>query len=192
MNFLKSMSDFLAVEDPPASCDVIAVLAGPVERKSYGLELFRRSVAPRLVLSVARFDVGRTAALLHGAQELIALRDKTPAQERHFWVDYENARRTIVPARLPRTGTFGELQALASYLAPYTPEKIALVSTSIHLRRIRFCCSRIAFFAQAYVSLLAVPESDSSFRRNGWWMRSTDCHYLLSEYAKLLAYRLLY
>lgn len=189
---LKSICEFMVMEDPVTPCDLIFVLAGRMERKSYGLQLFRQGVAPRLILSVGRSEVRQTAALLLQGPELIAIRDKTPPAERHFWVDLADGRTTISLARLKRIGTYEELKALAARLAAQPPTSIALISTSIHLRRIRYCCSRIPFFTERNVCLWPVPEQRSSFQRNAWWRRPADVHYLTSEFVKLAGYHLLY
>lgn len=189
---LKSLSDFLVTEGTVAPCDLIFVLAGVMDRKFYGLELFRQGLAPRLILSVGRSEVRQTAAILIDGPELINLRDRTPPEERHFWVDFEGQKTTISLARLERIGTFEELKGIAAYLASQPPASVALVSTSIHLRRIRFCCSRIPFFAERKVPLWAVPEEQSSYKRNAWWKRRADGLYMISEYLKLVGYRLRY
>jgi hypothetical protein len=190
---LSQLSDFLAAQDPVAPCDLIFVLAGVMDRKFYALELFRQGMAPRLILSVGRSEVRQTAAILNNGQELISLRDRTPPDDRHFWVDCGGPEMTISLAQLKRIGTFEELEGIATYLAASNPPaSIALVSTSIHLRRIHFCCSRIPFFAERKVSLCAVPESKSSHKRNGYWRRWDDSRYLISEYVKLAGYHLLY
>lgn len=191
MSILTAAWDFLATEQPLGPCDLIFVFAGVMDRKPYGLELLRRGLAPRLVLSVGRSEVRQTAQLT-GTPELLALRDQTPPNRRHFWVEVENERARIARAELERLGTFTELKALAGYLAPRPPAKIALVSTSIHLRRVGFCCSRIPFFAERDVMLWAVPEDASSFRREHWWKRGTHWRYVAMEYAKLGAYSLLH
>lgn len=189
---LKSLSDFLVTEGTVAPCDLIFVLAGVMDRKFYGLELFRQGLAPRLILSVGRSEVRQTAAILIDGPELINLRDRTPPEERHFWVDFEGQKTTISLAQLERIGTFEELKGIAAYLASQPPASVALVSTSIHLRRIRFCCSRIPFFAERKVPLWAVPEEQSSYKRNAWWKRRADGLYMISEYLKLVGYRLRY
>lgn len=189
---MKSAADFLVLDNPITPCDLIFVLAGLPERKSYGLKLFQQSVAPRLVLSVSRFDVRHTVPLLTEGAELIALRDATPADERHFWIDFASGRRLISRAAVKRTGTYGELDAIAAYLASQSLARIALVSTSIHLRRVRFCCSRIPYFQGKQIYFWAVPDEMSSFQRSGWWKSRADWLYLVSEYAKLVGYRLIY
>lgn len=181
----------LIAEQLPAGCDLIFVLAGAMERKSYGIELFFKHATPRLIVSVGRFEVTYTATLIE-SPELIALRDRTPADQRHFWIDFENGQMIISPARLRRIGTFEELEALADYLLRKPPACVALVSTFVHLRRIRFCCRRIPFFAERTVWLLPVPDQKSSFKRAGWWKRGSHWLYLFSEWVKLAGYRLRY
>ncbi|MBZ5531479.1 MAG: YdcF family protein [Acidobacteriia bacterium] len=191
MSILDAVSNVLIANEVPGPCDLIFVLAGRPERKDYGLELFQRGLAPRLILSVGRFEVRQTAAAFE-LPELISMRDKTQPFQRHFWMDFTKGSRQVRLAGLKRHNTFWELSALAGYLAPEPPRSIALVSTSIHLRRIRFCCRRIPFFQERTVFFLAVPEEASSFQRDTWWKRKGHWSYVAQEYVKLAGYHLLY
>ncbi len=47
---LTRLFDFLSVAEPPVPSDAIVVFAGRPERKRYGLELFKRGLAPALAL----------------------------------------------------------------------------------------------------------------------------------------------
>ena len=193
MNFPGFLWQFLASGEQPAnSCDLIFVLAGLPERKEYGWHLFRRGLAPRLMLSVGRFEVRSSAISPVPVPQIIGMRDKLPPSKRHFWIDVTEYHPIVVPASLPGSGTYGELHALASYLSPAPPKRIGLVSTSIHLRRVRYCCSQIPFFKSRELQFVAVPEEQSSFQRDGWWKRAGHWRYLLSEYVKLAGYRLIY
>src|ERR1035438_7158796 len=49
----------LTRNDSVQPVDLIFVMAGRMERKHYGLELYRAGVAPQLVLSVGRFEVSK-------------------------------------------------------------------------------------------------------------------------------------
>lgn len=191
MNILKPVCDFLASDDVPTRCDVIIVLAGRPERKPYGFELFQQGLAPRLIFSVGRFEVRQTAAAFE-LPGLVSTRDKTQPSQRHFWVDFKDGQREVRVAGLKRHNTFWELSALADYFATDPPRSIALVSTSIHLRRMRFCCRRIPFFQERTVFFLAVPEEASSFRCDRWWKRADHWSYVAQEYLKLAGYRLIY
>ena len=192
LHLLTSLYDFLDVSEQPMSCDLIVAVAGREERKSFAMDLFQRGLAPRLILSVARYEVRRTTALPIPGPELLALRDATPAPNRHFWIDISNRETSIRRAQLRKTGTWGELRGLAAYLSPHSVRKIALISTALHLRRIQFCCSRIPFFRDKDMVFWAAPGGDSSIHRDQWWRHARSCKYLLSEYVKLGGYKLLY
>jgi hypothetical protein len=192
LHLFTSLYDFLDVSQRLQSCDLIVAVAGRPERKSFALECFQQGLAPRLILSVARYEVRRTAALAVPGPELLAVRDATPPADRHFWIDFADGETLIRRAQLKKTGTFGELQALAEYLDSHSSSKIALISSSLHLRRIQFCCSRIPFYRTSKVLFWAAPASDSSISREQWWRHGAGCKYLLSEYIKLAGYKLLY
>src|SRR5580700_9960394 len=73
----------LVRNDPPAPADLIFVLSGKMERKVYAIELYQAGIAPRLLLSIGRFEVSKMRAIgFEKADELIALRDRTPADQR--------------------------------------------------------------------------------------------------------------
>ena len=191
--FLNRLCSFLAPEDPLSASDVIFVCAGRPERKPYGLQLFREGLAPRLILSVGRFEI-REVKKLHlsddgGFRDLVS---QTPAASRHFFLDFRNGRPHASLQKLKRGSTFRELQALAEFLKLDAPSTLTLISTSIHLRRIKMCCHKIPFFREWQIFLRAVPEEISSFRRYEWWKRPYEREYLRMEYAKLLAYSILY
>src|SRR6266850_957012 len=77
----------LSRDDPVRPVDLIFVMAGRMERKQYGLELFRGGVSPKLVLSIGRFEVSKMRNFdLEGIDELVALREQTPPDERHFFM----------------------------------------------------------------------------------------------------------
>src|ERR1035438_4258492 len=69
----------LTRNDSVQPVDLIFVMAGRMERKHYGLELYRAGLAPRLVLSVGRFEVSKMSQLgLECVDQLKSLRDDTP------------------------------------------------------------------------------------------------------------------
>ncbi len=50
---------WLSPADRARPADLIFVLAGQMSRKHYALQLFRAGLAPRLLFSVSRFEIGR-------------------------------------------------------------------------------------------------------------------------------------
>ena len=182
---------FLCLQDAPQQCDLILVLAGRPERKAFGLELYRQQLAPELVVSVSRSEV-RYAAQELSLPELLQVRDATPPKQRHFWIRLSEKPASIERAFIKRSSTFWELQAFAKLLHNQLPPTVAIVSTSIHLRRVRYCCGRIAALSKTNVLFLAVPDEMSSFVLARWWKRRGHWPYLLREYIKLAGYKLLY
>lgn len=184
------LCDYLALDDLPSQSDLIFVLAGRPERKAYGLQLFQQGIAPRLVLSVGRFEVRRMDAF--GFQDLNMremVKHMTP-KDRHFFVEISDGSRTVTPARIKRVGTFGELAALATYFGERQIKTLTVISTSVHLRRVRLCCRKISALRRLNISYVPVPEGLSSFQRGAWWKKLDQWSYIGSEYLKLLAYQL--
>ena len=92
-------------------------MAGRMERKQYGLELYRAGIAQRLVLSVGRFEVSKMSRLeLDGFRELVALRERTQPDERHFFTRVDLSGIHIERAKLQRWSTYGEALGLRQFL----------------------------------------------------------------------------
>jgi hypothetical protein len=174
--------------DSPAPADVIFVLAGRHERKSYGLQLFRDGLAPRLILSVGRFEVRKMGSLGFEGLELHERAARLPPGNRHFFIDIVGNSHRVITRPDAGKGTYAELLSLSRYFEPEPPGSLLLVSTSIHLRRIRFCCRRVTSFAGVRLRYLSVPEQMSSFRRDGWWKRRDQWSYVIREYGKLAVF----
>jgi hypothetical protein len=192
-SLVRSLCDFLSVDEAPRASDLIFVLAGRPERKTYGLELFREGFAPRLILSVGRFEVRQVARLgLGGDFGLRELAARTPASQRHFFLDLTHDSRQAGLAGMRHSGTYEELSQFAAYLSSAAITSVTFVSTSIHLRRVRWCCQRIPGLRKRTMRYVPVPENASSFQREGWWKRPDHWSYLVSEYAKLVVYSVRY
>jgi hypothetical protein len=120
--------------------DAIFVFAGRESRKRFGVELFRRGVAPRLVLSVGRFEWRRFPDLgLSGDGGLTELVSRTPPEERHFFVDIgpEGAHCERVP--VGPLGTWSESRALARFVVRESVRQLIVVSHRQHLYRCLLC-----------------------------------------------------
>lgn len=190
--FPDAICDYLTVRDRPASSDLIFVLGGRLERKLYGLKLFKEGLAPRLILSVGRFEVRKTEQLGFEDLQLRGLSARMPPAERHFFIELSHNVRRVIPARVQRTGTYGELCALTALVGDPVIQSLILVSTSVHLRRVRLCCRRMNALRQRQIRYVPVPEELSSFRCEAWWTRPDHWSYVAAEYAKLTAYFVVY
>ncbi|HXL22035.1 MAG TPA: hypothetical protein VOA78_06195 [Candidatus Dormibacteraeota bacterium] len=142
--------------------DVVFVLAGEPQRKIHGLELYRAGYAPRILLSVGRFEIRRFAELDlpyppgSAPIDLLAARPISP-RGRHFFVTFsadEVSFEKIAPGWL---GTLREIRALAKW-CKQRPEitSLIMVSSGYHLRRVRLCC-RALLPKAIRVTYAAVP-----------------------------------
>ena len=185
--------EYLAQNNPIQPSDLIFVMAGKMERKQYGLELYQAGVAPILVISIGRFEVSKLSRIcLDRANAIIALRDKTPPAERHFFWLADDAGIHIEKAELPVWNTYGEAIGLRQYLARnhVQARKILVVSTDVHLRRVACTFTKVFGDSVEFV-YCAVPLRLATLKQRRWWMRKENLCFVLKELSKLLGYRLI-
>src|SRR4051812_31494237 len=191
-SLLLKLYESLTRQDAVQRSNMIYVMAGRPERKRYGLELFRKGVAPRLLLSVGRFEVSKMAELpIPGIAELASIRDATAPGERHFFVELSAAGTNIQNARLTEWNTYGEIAGLRRFLAGEKLQRVLVVSTDVHLRRVAFTFRRIFGRSSAEFLYCPVPASLQALKKAGWWTRREDRRFVLSEAVKLAGYHVL-
>jgi hypothetical protein len=167
-------------------------MAGLTERKPYGLTLFREGLAPLLIVSVGRFGVSKMRHLqFPGAEELVQLRDRTPPDERHFFMEFDSSGMRTRKVKLARWNTYGEVLALWEYLNGRNPARVMVISTDIHLRRVALTFSKIFGRTSRQFLFCPVPPDLSSLQRHRWWSRANDRRYVLKETLKLAGYRII-
>lgn len=175
-----------------APADLIFVMAGRMERKQYGLELYRAGAAPWLALSVGRFEVNRMRGLdWEGFDDLVALRNRTPTTARHFFILMDSSGVRFETARLRRWSTYGEALALRELLRRKPARSVIVVSTDVHLRRVSVALGDVFRDAPVKFLYVAVPPHLSFPRRDEWWARPEDRSFVVREMLKLAGYRLI-
>jgi hypothetical protein len=136
------LRDWLTCADSLVRADLIFAMAGRQARKSYALELFEQGFAPRLLLSVGRFEIRRFATLrLPVPVDLLFLASSIPPPQRHFFAGFErgNCQAERIPVRA--FGTLNEIEALARWLEGRDEiRSLIVISSGVHLRRVRMCC----------------------------------------------------
>lgn len=192
-HFLHWLSNRLTLDDLPAPADLIFVFAGKMERKAYGLGLYRSGIAGRLLLSVGRFEVSKMQALrLPFFGELISKRDATPPDQRHFFCELDGQGTHIRIPRLQVWNTYGEALGLRDYLAATPTKRVIVVSTDIHLRRIALIFRKV-FRGSGIVFLYCpVSQAQTSVAKGRWWTRREGRRYVISETVKLIVYRAIF
>jgi len=185
---LFALFDALSMGGPPRKADAIFVFAGRPERKRFGLTLWREGYAPTLILSVGRYEWRRFVEL--GLPEdggLLALVERTPPVERHFFVVVRAGSVRAIHVPPGGLGTWTEARALAEFLRQENARSVLVVSSAIHLRR---AVTTLRVFADETlrVETAAVPEHESSIAREGWWREPRARRAVLWEGVKLLLY----
>ena len=165
---LRRLHDWLSPSESVRHTDLIFVVAGLQSRKEYALELFRRGFAPRILLSVGRFEIRRFAKLpLPVSVDLLAMASSVPPPERHYFVEFEGKMFHVEQSRPRSLGTLSEIEWLGRWLEGHPEVKsILVVSSSSHLRRIRMCC-RALLRHGVEVRLAAVPADPAAVGPRG-------------------------
>jgi hypothetical protein len=173
----------------PRRTDLIFVLAGRPARKAYALRLFEEGFAPRILLSVGRFEIRRfSLQKLPVPIDLLQMAASIDPPQRHFLVCFEDQVVRVQRIAVGRFGTLGEIEALAKWLQEHpTIQSVLIVSSGSHLRRVRICCRKL-LPARLQIHLVGVdgekddPDEISEKESNVW---------ILTELLKLPLYRIL-
>jgi uncharacterized SAM-binding protein YcdF (DUF218 family) len=188
---LNALFDSLSAGEAPRAADVLFVFAGRPERKRYGIELWKRGLAPTLVLSVGRYEWRRFPELgLPDDGGLVDLVQRTPPPERHFFVVLDRSGVSTHRVDARGLGTWNEARQLAAFLAPRRFRSVLVVSTSIHLRRSVETLRGLALNPALRIHAAPVPERESSIRREDWWKTLRPRRAVLFEGVKLVLYRM--
>ena len=186
---LLRLYDRLTYNDPVQSADLIFVMAGRMERKTYGLDLYRAGVAPCLLLSIGRFEISKLGKLNFGSiDELTRLRDRTRPDKRHFFLRLDASGTRIESPRLLRWNTYGEILAFRQFVEKEKVRRIIVISTDVHLRRVRLAFNNI--FRSTAIEFLYcwVPPRFEFLVRERWWTRPEDRRFVIKELVKLAGY----
>ena len=157
---LQKLYDSLTRNDPVQNVDLIFVMAGRMDRKPYGLELYRARTASRLILSVGRFEVSKIKRLqLPIFDELILLRDQTAPHERHFFIEMNGSGCHVHKVKLPRWNTFGEALAFRTFVSGQNLQRVMIISTDIHLHRTALVFGKVFRNTPLHFVYCAVPSA---------------------------------
>ena len=156
-----SFKAFLDIAQEPEKADAIFVFAGREERKRLGIELFRAELAPRLILSVARFEWRRFEALgLWSDGGLVDMVRTIEAPERHFFVHIERGRVSCEHVHRGRLGTMTEARALATVVDEAELESVLIISSPEHLPRCVLALRTVVTPACRLIPVASAPSNE--------------------------------
>jgi hypothetical protein len=153
--------------NPPHRADLIFVLAGRENRKQFALKLFDQGLAPKILFSVARFEIRRFSKLsLPVPLDLLKMASSFPSPQRHFFVFFEGQRVEVEHVRPRRFGTLTEIESLGHWLQGHAEiRSLLIISSDTHLRRIRLCCDSF-LDPSLEVALIAAPDTSVERRES--------------------------
>lgn len=177
---LRVASQALVVDDPRERADAIVVVAGitPI-REETAARLFFAGWAPRVLVS-RQFVPGRVQRLIDmGIRRLDFQGESVAALER-----YGVPRDAIVTLDQPVEITETELRAVAAVALARGWQRIILVTTAFHARRVQLIWRRESGGA-IEGRLAAAPDECAG--EEAWWRRRRCSEAVLHEYLGLLA-----
>ena len=179
-----ALGGYLVVRDEPTAADAVVVLSGgTAERTMAGAAVYRRGLAPEIILTRNR----RSPAM----EDLIGRGFTIPDN-----ADIE--RSILIQAGIPPEAvsilpgtvdsTIDEARGTAEYASREGYEKITVVTSSYHTRRALMTFRQYLEPGGVAVRVWAAPESE--FRPESWWKSRSMVRTLIIEYQKLLFYRI--
>ncbi len=175
---------YLQHEDPLQKSDAIFVLAGTrTERPLEAIDLYKEGHAPLVVLSPGRSEPGELLLRQRGIR---------------FPSEVELEREALVQSGIPPEAiiatngyvdnTAQEANLLRAMLKTHGWRRVIIVTSKYHTRRSAYAFRRGLEGTGAQVIMRASRYDTSDPAR--WWRYRADVRYTISEYQKLLAYRL--
>ncbi|MCC6599918.1 MAG: YdcF family protein [Crocinitomicaceae bacterium] len=178
---LRGIGCYLVSEDPLESCEAYFVLGGnSFERGIETVKVHQQFPDARIIatggnipMQIQAFDTSLTEAAL----------------TRHLMVR-RGVPDTLITILEHSTSTFEESNEILAYCKKSGYKKITLISSSFHLRRMRWVFSKK--FSQNGIKVLFHGASDTSFDKDNWWRNETSLITCNNEYVKLVYYLLHY
>lgn len=182
--FVSSGGRYLQHEDPLQKADVIFVLAGTrVERLLEGYHLYLEGYAPLILLSPGRVEHGEALLKARG------IRSPTePELSRDVLRQLGVPPTAILTPERSVDNTAEEASLLRTLVQSHGWKRAIVVTSKFHTRRTGFAFRRRLDGTGAAVVMRASRFDPSDPAR--WWRTRPDLRFALSEWQKLIVYRL--
>ncbi len=170
----------LDVSEKPQPADAIFIFPGSEDaRPALAADLIQAGYAP-LVMTPETSQSPTPPSVQGGASTLRTIKILT--------------KRGVLPSQIVvlegiSTSTFTDIQALARYFEQNGPIDVIAVTNACHTRRARWVLQQVMPEHQSRVRFHAVPDS---FDPQRWWTSRGGRNDVLTEWVKLLYYRLIH
>jgi uncharacterized SAM-binding protein YcdF (DUF218 family) len=175
---------YLQHEDPLRKADAIFVLAGTrLERPLEAVELYKEGFAPVIVLSPGRPEPGERLLRERGVRFLLEVE-----LQRDALVQLGVPAAAVVATNGSVDNTAQEANLLRAMVEANHWKRVIIVTSKYHTRRSAFAFQRglEGTGAQPLIRASRFDPSDPA----RWWRNRSDFRFAVSEWQKLIAYRL--
>lgn len=175
---------YLVLDSPPQPADAIVVLAGTrVERWLESVELYREKAAPRILLSSGRIEPAEAALRERG---ITFPREVDLVKNAMIQLGVPADRIETFPDSVDNTAA--EASITRGLVLPRGWRRLLVVTSKYHTRRSLYAFERE--FRGTGVQIQVRGTRFDTARPDDWWKHRADIRFVISEYQKLLAYRL--
>ena len=174
---MTAVASLLDVGSEPARADLIFLLGGDIHtRPSKAAELYRRGVAPKVLLA---------RAIDSEATKLGALPNETDAAARLLQIlGVPDSAVVVLRPPVGVSSTTAEAVELRKYLLQNPASRVLVVTSSYHTRRARWQIKRQLYGIPTEVSMVAVY--DPRFDESNWWRTEPGIIVYTEEYLKFV------
>jgi uncharacterized SAM-binding protein YcdF (DUF218 family) len=175
---------YLVIDEPLQPADAIVVLAGTrVERWLEGVELYREKLAPKILLSSGRIEPAEEAIRARGIR---FPRETDLVKDAMVQLGVSASDVEAFPESVDNTAS--EASAARALASTRHWRRIIVVTSKYHTRRSRYAFQR-AFHGSGVEIQVRGSRFDAA-RPDTWWKHRADLRFVISEWQKLVAYRL--
>ena len=171
------IGNYLIVQDPLESADVIHVISGMDYRTNYAIQLYKEGYGKTLFYTGSWCDKIQAVHADHAKE--ISIEAGVPPE-------------AIATDGTPIISTYEEAERLKAFIysSPQPIKSVIIVSAPFHMRRARWAYRRV-LGKEIKVIMAPVPFEQTSFKRQ-WWLDNESKDFVNEEYKKLIYYVLRY
>jgi len=178
---------WLVREDVPMHADAMILLMGPFpERVLQVADLYHEGITDNLIIVYE--SMGAYQALEERGATII--RTTEQARDAAVALGVPDSCITMLPG--DARSTLDEALAVSDYLAMQPgPDTLILVSSPAHMRRAYMIFKTVLKRADLNTYVGCSPSKYSSFNPDRWWRRKEDIQSVLSEWIKILNFKII-
>lgn len=188
---LKGIGNFLVSEDLLEKADAIFVLGGDsYDRGNFAIKLFNEGYSSKIVCLGENIpSIFKAIGISYAESEV------TKINIMSLPTLFQRKREKVIPdssviVLKKGTSTQEEIAAIIDYCKANNLEKVILISSKFHTRRVRLACKKK--FREENLELIIAGAGSTIYPEEEWWKSEEGLIMVNNEYVKLVYYFLKY